>query len=107
MQINLSKNLTKLGESAFISCTQLKEITIPDNVTAIAKTTFSKCGQLTDVTLGKGITEIGQEAFFNSQMIKTVKCKAVVPPTMYSSDCFNRSNYNKMTLYVPTDAVAA
>ncbi|MBR4830048.1 MAG: leucine-rich repeat protein [Muribaculaceae bacterium] len=106
-QINLSKNLTKLGESAFISCTQLKEITIPDNVTAIAKTTFSKCGQLTDVTLGKGITEIGQEAFFNSQMIKTVKCKAVVPPTMYSSDCFNRSNYNKMTLYVPTDAVAA
>ena len=55
--------VTDIGDYAFASCQNLREITIPDSVISIGDYAFKECSGLTSVTIPDGVTSIGHGAF--------------------------------------------
>ena len=55
--------ITKIGNEAFRSCTELTSITIPDNVMSIGNYAFHNCRSLTNITIPDSVTSIGSDAF--------------------------------------------
>lgn len=66
-------NVTKIDESAFESCANLKEIQWGGNETRIGLNAFYNCGSLTDVTLPESVTELSAYAFFSCKGLKSIK----------------------------------
>lgn len=58
-------SVSKIGNSAFSSCSKLKEITIPKRVMAISEGTFWGCRSLEKAVLPPLLTSIGDSAFRN------------------------------------------
>ncbi|MBR5331767.1 MAG: leucine-rich repeat domain-containing protein [Muribaculaceae bacterium] len=56
-------SVTSIGNSAFVNCKSLTEVTIPNSVTSIGESAFSKCTGLTEVTISNSVTSIGSSAF--------------------------------------------
>jgi len=48
------KPVTRIGEEAFLLCTNLTAITIPDSVTSIGDWAFDECTSLTSIEAGQG-----------------------------------------------------
>ncbi len=55
--------VTKIGDSAFESCTELKSVSLPDGLTQIGDRAFYNCTSLTEVNIPDTVTEIGDSAF--------------------------------------------
>src|SRR5262249_44360757 len=55
--------VTNIGDSAFLDCTNLTNVTLPNSVTSIADYAFGVCYNLTNLTIGAGVTSIGYWAF--------------------------------------------
>ena len=64
--------VTRIGSSAFYSCTSLTSVTIPNSVASIEGSAFSYCKSLTSVTIPNGVTSIGGRAFFNCRSLTSV-----------------------------------
>lgn len=60
---NKEYTVTAVGNNAFRSCSNLKNVTIPNTVTAIENGAFSGCTALTSITLPDSVTTIGDNAF--------------------------------------------
>ena len=120
-EINLPENLEYLGGNAFGGCKSLTSIELPKGITEILTNTFNGAG-LTSINLHEGIKFIGKNAFsmcklpsiilpstidsigeyaFNGMNFKEVICRAVTPPTLFSST-FSKSCYTTATLIVPS-----
>ena len=56
-------SVTRIGNSAFSSCSGLTSVTIPISVTSIGKSAFYGCSGLTSVTIPNSVTSIGKTAF--------------------------------------------
>ncbi|MBP1562364.1 MAG: leucine-rich repeat domain-containing protein [Oscillospiraceae bacterium] len=56
------KNVTSIGEDAFVGCVGITSIIIPNGVTTIGKNALS-CHELTSVTIPNSVTKIGERAF--------------------------------------------
>ncbi|MGN0670482.1 MAG: leucine-rich repeat domain-containing protein [Oscillospiraceae bacterium] len=91
------KNVTSIGEDAFVGCVgvtsviipngvttigksafnnlELTSVTIPDSVTKIGENAFLFCSRLTSVTLPDSVTEIGKDAFSGCMAEITYKGK--------------------------------
>ena len=52
-----------IGDEAFHSLKNLRNVTIPDSVTAIGENAFRRCVSLQSVTIPKGVVSIGNSAF--------------------------------------------
>ena len=65
-----SANLTNIGNYAFLSCTQLKSITIPSTVSTIGSYAFSQSG-LESITIPSSVTTIGANAFNDCSALRT------------------------------------
>jgi hypothetical protein len=66
VSLDLSSNaITGIGDSAFLSCTNLTSVNIPNSVTSIGDYAFNGCTGLASVTLpvNAGFTSIGNSAF--------------------------------------------
>jgi hypothetical protein len=72
-----------IGEKAFNDCRNLTSVTIPNSVTSIGDSAFFGCRSLASVTIGNGVTMIGKHAFANCSSIKTIICKAIIPPKLH------------------------
>ena len=72
------KKVTKIGDNAFIDCTELTSVTIPDGVTSIDEAAFLCCTSLTSVTIPDSVTSIKSKAFFNCTSLKSVTIPASV-----------------------------
>ena len=57
------KKVIRIGNSAFIDCTELTSVTIPDGVTDIRWRAFYNCVSLKSVTIPKSVTYIDNYAF--------------------------------------------
>ena len=65
--------VTAIGNYAFYSCTQLREVTIPQSVTSIGDYAFELCQYMTSVTIDNATTSIGDRAFEGCKELTTVK----------------------------------
>ena len=63
-QYQVPSGVTKIGQSAFYNCKQLKELTLPWSLNGIASTAFSGCSGLTSLKL-PSVSYIGGQAFAN------------------------------------------
>lgn len=61
--IILPDGITSVGISAFSGCTALEEISLPSNLQTIDRSAFQQCSSLTGILLPGSITEIGSSAF--------------------------------------------
>ena len=52
-EITIPDGVTKIGESAFDSCTSLTSVTIPDSVIRISESAFADCTNLSEIILGE------------------------------------------------------
>jgi hypothetical protein len=59
---DIGNTVTSIGDSAFLDCSELTDVTISDGVTSIMSDAFSGCG-LTSVMIPEGVTSIGDYAF--------------------------------------------
>ena len=57
------KKVVRIGDSAFIDCTELTSVTIPDGVTDIRWRAFYNCVSLKSVTIPKSVIDIDNYAF--------------------------------------------
>ena len=55
--------ITSIGESAFLGCRGMTELTLPNSVTSIGDYAFFGCSGLTELTLPNGVMSIGGNAF--------------------------------------------
>ena len=55
--------ITSIGESAFLGCCGMTELTLPNNVTSIGDSAFSGCSGMTELTLPNGVMSIADDAF--------------------------------------------
>lgn len=64
VDLSQATGLESIGDSAFRSCTSLKEIAIPDTVTELPELTFGYCTALESVTLSESLVTVGKSAFY-------------------------------------------
>ena len=81
--ITLSNNLVKIGEGAFLGCSQLSSINLPDSVTSIGAAAFAKCVGLKSITIPAGVTSIPNNCFdamepFGTGYYSTMRLSSVV-----------------------------
>ena len=79
--INIPSNVEYMGEYVFYNCTALKNLVIPDKVKHL-NNMIRGCSSLTSLTLGSGIETIGDYAVYNNSKLKTIISKATVAPTI-------------------------
>ena len=64
-KVVLETGVTDIGDYAFYSCYQMKEIHIPEGVTQIGQFAFQDCEKLEKAALPSTVSSIGQHAFYN------------------------------------------
>lgn len=103
--IEFNDNVTSIGDSAFMGCSGLTNITIPNTVTSINTGAFNNSG-LTIVTIPDSVTIIGVAAFESCNSLASVIIEAVTPPTLDGggSTAF-LNNANDRKIYVPAESV--
>lgn len=55
--------VTRIGDEAFINCSELLEVTIPGSITNIGVAAFQRCVNLMSATLSDGLISVGDQAF--------------------------------------------
>jgi hypothetical protein len=60
----IPKEVTIIGQNAFLYCTKLTNIIIPDGVTDIGHCAFNHCVNLTRITIPDTVVNIGRDPFY-------------------------------------------
>lgn len=119
-KINLSQNVTRIGDVAFKNCEGLKIVNIPNNVISIGKgafqgsglisvtipnsvtyideRVFSSCHNLASVTIPNSVTSIGPSAFSGCGNLTSVIIGSGV--TSIANDAFS-GTYLKKIIWLP------
>lgn len=59
----IEDGVTSIGEDAFFSCSNLKNVIIPNSVTSIGRDAFGMCDSLVSVDIPDSVISIGEHAF--------------------------------------------
>ena len=98
--------ITSIGESAFLGCRGMTELTLPNSVTSIGYYAFYGCSGLTELTLPDSVASIGDGAFICCSDLSKITSLAEIPP-MCGSGVFDRVNKTNCELIVPIVSVTA
>ena len=71
-RVELSKNISKIEDSTFKLCNNLKYVKMPDNITEIGMDAFSGCGALESITIPEGVKKIGNGCFENCTNLQQI-----------------------------------
>ena len=88
--INLSNNITRIGNLAFADCSSLISIEMSKSITHIGSYAFSNCIGLTKIELPISIINMGSEVFDRCLKLK-IYCETKSQPNGWNSD-WNASN---------------
>lgn len=69
--IIIPESVTSIGAYAFSNCS-LSSILIPDAVVGIGNQAFSGCSKLASATIGQGVASIGAGAFYRCDSLETI-----------------------------------
>ena len=112
--VNFPNSLTSILNNAFEGCISLTSVTIPNALTTIENNAFSDCSALASVTIGSGVKTISSHAFGNCDELTDVYCLAEKISGSWrgeglytSTDAFNNSYPQYMTLHVPAASIEA
>ena len=61
--VEIGRNVTSIGDSAFQDCYSLSSIVIPDGVTSIGDSAFRNCYTLSSIVIPDGVTSINNYTF--------------------------------------------
>lgn len=84
--VSISENITSIGDSAFLHCTNLTKVTIPDSVTSIGNHAFGGCINLSEITIPNTVKAISRYAFQNCPKLHNVSVPyhfRLLVPTSY------------------------
>lgn len=102
--VTIPNSVTSISNYAFSNCSSLPSVTIPNSVTNIFYHAFEGCSSLTSVYIGTGIEKISEKAFANCTELIDIICYAEKVPGV-SSDAFENSYIQSVTLHVPSASV--
>lgn len=97
-ELDVPKEVTKIGASAFNACAVLKTVKIHDGVTSIKSYAFNSCMNLKLEEIPAGVTEIQPSAFVACRGLTKLTFKGT--PTTIGEDAF-RGCTNLVTINVP------
>jgi len=77
-KVTLREGLVTIGKKAFLNCVSLKSIKLPSTVQSIGDYAFQNCKKMSKVTLNTGLTKIGKRAFYGCISLT----KVTIPKTV-------------------------
>ena len=103
-KIKIPNSVTSLGQSAFVSCSSLKEAIISNGVTVIPTACFHDCIKLETVQIGENCTEIGLQAFKNCWKLKTINLPNTL--TTIGKGAFQNCDENLTSITIPENVTS-
>lgn len=94
--LDLPDGLASIGEWAFAGCTGLTTLSLPKNLNSTGKFTFCDCRNLETVTLPQGLTSIDEGAFSHCTNLTTVN----LPESLYSIKSYAFSSCKTLTAII-------
>ncbi len=71
-EVELGKNIVKIGDSAFQDCKNLKKVTFGENLAQIGNYAFAKDTALTALAFPKSLKDIGNYSFYQCEKIAKI-----------------------------------
>lgn len=72
-QIIIPEGVTKIGDEAFETCTNLKQIALSNTVKEIGDRAFAGCTNLSRIEIREGVAKIGYETFAGCMSLKQIE----------------------------------
>ena len=95
IDVSLAKSVIKIDKNAFKECTRLTRLYIGDSISSIDDFAFSDCPALAKVRIGKGISHLGKGIFSGCKSLQTI---AFPSYPIFSKDIFEEYA-NKVQFY--------
>ncbi|MBQ6780723.1 MAG: leucine-rich repeat domain-containing protein, partial [Treponema sp.] len=70
--VEISTNITEIGEYMFSYCSGLSNVVIPSSVTSIGQSAFTGCAGLTSIIIPDSVIEIGDSAFSGCSSLTSI-----------------------------------
>ena len=68
----IPEGITRIGDKAFSSCSNLTSISLPKGITRIGNNAFYDCESLTSINIPEGVMNIGVFAFYGCKSLKSI-----------------------------------
>ena len=69
-------NITSIGNSCFINCSSLSNVSFPNSLNVIGNSAFENCESISSITIPSNVTSIGYRAFMNCNSLTSVNIEA-------------------------------
>ncbi len=105
----VDKEVTSIGESAFIGNKKITSLTISKGITKIGASAFENCSEISKITLPSGLTDIGEKAFAGCTKIDEIITDVDKDELIKIPDnVFSRNELQDKTIvYVPAESEKA
>lgn len=106
VDLTVPGGVDSISDQAFMWCQWVQKATLEEGVSYLGEYSFHMCRSLEEVTLPSTVKSIGYMAFWGSDAIKIINCKAQVPPKA-GSYFFEKRVLMEAMLFVPPGCVDA
>lgn len=90
--VSIPDGVTRIYESAFENCFDLKSVVIPNSITNIGRSAFCNCRRLTYLEIPEGVTDIESNAFYGCDSLSEVS----IPRSLTRIDGYFWANIKKV-----------